>query len=68
MLIEGEILFFFFLQAKPILNSGKFSQLPDPSLSSNYDGEELERMALAAALCIRRAARARPQMSLVSSF
>lgn len=51
--------------AKPILNSGKFAQLLDPSLSGKYDGEELERMALAAALSIRRSARARPQMSLI---
>ncbi|KAL3513729.1 hypothetical protein ACH5RR_026446 [Cinchona calisaya] len=51
--------------AKPILNCGKFAQLLDPSLGSKYDGEELERMVLAAALCIRRAARARPPISLI---
>lgn len=54
------------LQAKPILNSGKFTQLLDPDLGCDSDGEELERMVLASELCIRRAARARPQMSLVS--
>jgi len=53
------------LQANPILNSGKVLQLLDPSLGDNYDPEEMERMVLAATLCIRRAPRARPQMSLV---
>ncbi|CAI9115520.1 OLC1v1016436C2 [Oldenlandia corymbosa var. corymbosa] len=53
------------LWAKPILNCGKFAQLLDPSLAGNYDVDELERMVLAAALCIRRAPRARPQMSLI---
>ncbi|KAJ1387366.1 UspA [Sesbania bispinosa] len=51
--------------ASPILNSGKVSQLFDPSLGDNYDHEEMERMVLAATLCIRRAPRARPQMSLI---
>lgn len=56
----------FHLQASPILNSGKVSQLLDPSLGDKYDHEEIERMVLAATLCIRRAPKARPQMSLVS--
>ncbi|CAA2969663.1 probable receptor-like serine threonine- kinase At5g57670 [Olea europaea subsp. europaea] len=51
--------------AKPILNSGKFVQLLDPNLGSNYNQEQVERMVLAAALCIRRAPRARPHMTLV---
>ncbi|KAK6114934.1 hypothetical protein DH2020_007203 [Rehmannia glutinosa] len=51
--------------AKPILNSQKFAQLLDPNLGSTYDHEQVERMVLAASLCIRRAPRARPQMSLV---
>ncbi|QCD99830.1 serine/threonine-protein kinase PBS1 [Vigna unguiculata] len=51
--------------ANPILNSGKVLQLLDPSLGDNYDPEEMERMVLAATLCIRRAPRARPQMSLI---
>ncbi|TKY56099.1 Receptor cytosolic serine/threonine-protein kinase RBK2 [Spatholobus suberectus] len=54
--------------ASPILNSGKVSQLLDPSLGDNYDHEEMERMLLAATLCIRRAPRARPQMSLISKL
>ncbi|XVF64488.1 hypothetical protein PTKIN_Ptkin09bG0173700 [Pterospermum kingtungense] len=51
--------------AKPILIGGKFSQLLDPSLGDDYDGDQMERMVLAATLCIRRAPRARPQMSVV---
>ncbi|KAJ7959182.1 Kinase family protein [Quillaja saponaria] len=51
--------------AMPILNSGKVSQLLDPSLDDNHDVDQMERMVLAATLCIRRAPRARPQMSLV---
>ncbi|KAF3955590.1 hypothetical protein CMV_019202 [Castanea mollissima] len=51
--------------AKPILNDGKVSQLLDPSLGDNYDQDQMERMILAATLCIRRAPRARPQISIV---
>lgn len=51
--------------AKPILNGGKVSQLLDPSLGDNYDQDHMERMILAATLCIRRAPRARPQISVV---
>ncbi|KAF5457876.1 hypothetical protein F2P56_021950 [Juglans regia] len=51
--------------AKPILDSGKVSQLLDPSLGSDYDHDQIERMALAATLCIRREPRLRPQISLV---
>ncbi|GAA0147649.1 hypothetical protein LIER_07298 [Lithospermum erythrorhizon] len=51
--------------AKPIISSGKFTQLLDHCLGNNYDWEHLERMVLAAALCIRRSPRARPQMRIV---
>ncbi|KAK8600829.1 hypothetical protein V6N13_059424 [Hibiscus sabdariffa] len=51
--------------AKPILSGGKFSQFLDPSLADGYDSDQVERMVLAATLCIRRAPRARPQMSVV---
>ncbi|XP_061373349.1 protein kinase STUNTED-like [Gastrolobium bilobum] len=54
--------------ASPILNSGKVLQLLDPILGDNYDHEEMERIVLAATLCIRRAPRARPQMSLISKL
>lgn len=51
--------------AKPILEGGKVSQLLDPHLGSEYDDDHIERMVLAAALCIRRSPRCRPQMSLI---
>ncbi|XAR62851.1 Non-specific serine/threonine protein kinase [Bertholletia excelsa] len=51
--------------ANPILNGGKIAQLLDPSFGNNYDQDQMERMILAATLCIRRAPRARPQMSIV---
>ncbi|XP_009362341.2 protein kinase STUNTED-like isoform X3 [Pyrus x bretschneideri] len=51
--------------AKPILNGGQVSQLLDPHLGNNYDQGPIERMVLAATLCIRHAPRARPQMSFI---
>lgn len=54
-------------QAKPILHGGKTKELVDPCLSNEYDSDQLERMILAASLCIRTAARSRPKMSLVRS-
>lgn len=51
--------------AKPILKGGKVSQLLDPSLGSDYDHDQIEWMVLAATLCIKRAPRLRPQISLV---
>lgn len=57
---------YMYIQAKPILNGGKVCQLLDPSLGSNHDDDHIERMVLAATLCIRREPRLRPQISLVS--
>ncbi|KAL5714591.1 hypothetical protein ACHQM5_016529 [Ranunculus cassubicifolius] len=51
--------------ATPILAGGKVVQLLDPTLGDSYDCDQMQRMALAASLCIRREPRARPQMSLV---
>uniref|UniRef100_A0A0A0KIT6 Protein kinase domain-containing protein n=1 Tax=Cucumis sativus TaxID=3659 RepID=A0A0A0KIT6_CUCSA len=51
--------------ARPILIDGKVSRLLDPTLGGNYNQDEMERVVLAASLCIRRAPRARPPMSLV---
>ncbi|XP_021636603.2 protein kinase STUNTED isoform X2 [Hevea brasiliensis] len=51
--------------AKPILNDGKVSQLLDPTLGNDYDHDQMERMVLAATLCVKHSPRARPQMSLV---
>ncbi|XP_050256030.1 protein kinase STUNTED [Quercus robur] len=51
--------------AKPILKGGEVSKLLDPSLGSDYDHVQIERMVLAASLCIKRAPRLRPQISIV---
>ncbi|XP_071737789.1 protein kinase STUNTED-like isoform X2 [Rutidosis leptorrhynchoides] len=51
--------------AKPILNSGKFARLLDPGMGDDYDADQIERMALASTLCIRRAPRARPHMGTI---
>lgn len=59
-----------YVQAKPILDDGKYSQLLDPSLrdNNNDNGDQMQRMALAATLCIRRSPQARPKMSIVSEI
>lgn len=55
------------VQAKPFLDDGKYSQLLDPSLrDNNNNSDQMQRMALAATLCIRRSPQARPKMSIVS--
>ncbi|KAJ6681597.1 hypothetical protein OIU74_019972 [Salix koriyanagi] len=51
--------------AKPLLNGGKVSQLLDPILGDSFDRDQMERMVLAATLCVRHSPRARPPMSLV---
>ncbi|KAL5755407.1 hypothetical protein ACOSP7_023627 [Xanthoceras sorbifolium] len=51
--------------AKPILKDGKLSQLLDQSLPCDFDIDQIERMVLAATLCIRRAPRFRPQINIV---
>ncbi|CAB4308315.1 unnamed protein product [Prunus armeniaca] len=51
--------------AKPILKSGNVAQLLDPSLSSDYDQDQIERMVLAANLCIRHTPKLRPPINLV---
>lgn len=58
------------IQAKPILDDGKYSQLLDPTLrdNNNNNDDQMQRMALAATLCIRRSPQARPKMSIVSQI
>ncbi|XP_018440154.1 protein kinase STUNTED isoform X2 [Raphanus sativus] len=54
------------LWANPILESGKFAQLLDPSLETDNSNDDLiEKLLLAATLCVKRAPHDRPQMSLV---
>ena len=52
-------------QAKPIIESGSINELVDPNLVRKFDVDQLQRMALAATLCITRASRLRPRISQV---
>ncbi|XP_018683402.2 protein kinase STUNTED isoform X1 [Musa acuminata AAA Group] len=54
--------------ATRILQAGEVKELVDPCLGTCYDKAELERMMLAASLCIKRAPRSRPQIALVSKL
>lgn len=56
------------MQATSILKDEKLSQLLDSRLGSNYDHEQIERMALAATLCIRREPQTRPRIGNVSPY
>ncbi|XP_050235185.1 protein kinase STUNTED-like [Mercurialis annua] len=51
--------------AKPIIDSGNVKGILDPNLDENLDEGQMQRMVLAANLCITRAARLRPKMSEV---
>ncbi|KAG9458941.1 hypothetical protein H6P81_003449 [Aristolochia fimbriata] len=51
--------------AKPILQDKKYMQLLDPSLKEAVDSDQIERMAVAAFLCIRRAPCFRPHIGLI---
>ena len=49
----------------PILERRELSELLDTRLGSEYNNDEIERMVLAATLCIRRSTKLRPQINLV---
>ncbi|GMH11381.1 hypothetical protein Nepgr_013222 [Nepenthes gracilis] len=51
--------------ASPVLMEGKVSQLLDPTLGDDYDRNHIERMVLAATLCIKRAPQCRPPISII---
>ncbi|MED6156739.1 hypothetical protein PIB30_017113 [Stylosanthes scabra] len=51
--------------AKPKLERGDIKGLLDPSLEGKFDEAQLQRMVLAASLCITRAARLRPKMNQI---
>lgn len=53
------------LWANPILDSGKFAQLLDPSLENDNSNDLIEKLLLAATLCIKRTPHDRPQIGLV---
>ncbi|KAK6136772.1 hypothetical protein DH2020_029485 [Rehmannia glutinosa] len=44
---------------------GGYEELVDPRLGNNYDHQEMLRMVLSAAACIRHSARRRPKMSQI---
>ncbi|XP_058783011.1 protein kinase STUNTED-like [Vicia villosa] len=51
--------------AKPILESGDVKRLMDTNLQGKFDVEQMNRMVLAASLCLTRAARLRPTMNQI---
>ncbi|KAG8074221.1 hypothetical protein GUJ93_ZPchr0006g41598 [Zizania palustris] len=53
--------------ASPILDSGDICNLLDAGLDVKHDEAEVERMALAASLCLTRSARLRPRISQILS-
>ncbi|KAK1262789.1 putative proline-rich receptor-like protein kinase PERK11 [Acorus gramineus] len=51
--------------ATPLLEKGDIADILDPNLNGKFDEAQMQRMVLAASLCITRAARLRPHMSQV---
>lgn len=51
--------------AKPLLESGKLKGLVDPMLGESFDESQMQRVVLAATLCLTRAARLRPNMGQI---
>ncbi|KAJ4702158.1 Kinase family protein [Melia azedarach] len=51
--------------AKPILESGDTKELLDPSLNNDIDIAQMQRMVLAANLCISQSPRQRPKVSQI---
>jgi serine/threonine protein kinase len=51
--------------AKPKVDSGDVTSILDPSLDKNINDDEVQRVALAASLCLTRSARLRPKMSQI---
>eukprot|EP01018_Ginkgo_biloba_P019101 Gb_33107 [translate_table: standard] len=51
--------------ARVLLENGSIRELADPHLEETYDTNEMQRMMLAAALCVRQAAHLRPRMSRI---
>ena len=54
------------MQANSIIQGGKLTQLVDPDLPTEGHTDEVERMILAASLCIRQAPQSRPEIDAVS--
>ncbi|KAK9137080.1 hypothetical protein Sjap_007674 [Stephania japonica] len=51
--------------AKPFLNKNNIREIIDPSLGDAYDAQQMNRMAMAASLCVQNSAIQRPRMSQV---
>ncbi|XP_057436684.1 protein kinase STUNTED isoform X2 [Lotus japonicus] len=51
--------------AKPKLDSGDVKSLLDPNLQGKFDVVQMQKMVLAASLCITRAARLRPTLNQI---
>lgn len=51
--------------AKPIIESGDASSILDPDLGGRVDEVQMQRMVLAARLCLTRSARLRPNMNQI---
>ncbi|KAL9238399.1 hypothetical protein vseg_012827 [Gypsophila vaccaria] len=51
--------------AKPILESGKLNGIMDPNVEGKFNESQMQRMVLAATLCLTRAARLRPSMAQI---
>ncbi|XP_061372474.1 protein kinase STUNTED-like [Gastrolobium bilobum] len=51
--------------AKPILESGDVKDLLDPNLQGKFDVAQMQKLVLAASLCVTRAARLRPTLNQI---
>ncbi|XP_022944144.1 probable serine/threonine-protein kinase PBL26 isoform X1 [Cucurbita moschata] len=51
--------------AKPMIENGNVKNIVDPNLEGKFNDEQLQRMVLAATLCITRASRLRPRISQI---
>ncbi|KAL2512473.1 Protein kinase protein with adenine nucleotide alpha hydrolase-like domain [Abeliophyllum distichum] len=54
--------------ARPKLDNGDLNSILDPNLYNNFDEAQLQRMARAATLCLKQAARLRPRMCQILSI
>ncbi|KAF2318341.1 hypothetical protein GH714_005521 [Hevea brasiliensis] len=53
------------LWAKPLMESGKISELADPKLEGKFDEDQMYRVVLTASYCVRQSSVWRPSMSEV---
>ena len=56
---------YFLIQAKHLLKKKEYEALLDPKLKGDIDVAQMQRMVLAARLCISESAKARPNVSQV---